>query len=352
MAFVQSNRLDILILTNPTYSMKAITLSLLLTLHAASLTYAQTEMTYAEKLGFPKGKKVVIFHVDDAGMSYESNQGAMQALDKGLASSVSVMMPCGWVPGFFQYLKQHPQTDAGIHLVLTSEWETYRWAPLTGRDKAAGLYDGQGAFWPTVAQVVEHASADGAEAEMRAQIARYRAFGLEPTHLDSHMGTLFEPKFLERYVKVGITEHIPILFPGGHASLISATNRLGADRQQLIRQVGQQLWNAGLPVLDDLDGSSYGWNLPAGQAVTDENLRRYKTGKYIDLLTAAKPGLTYIIMHCTAPSEVFSQITSSGPTRKGDLLAITDPALRAFVEKEGIIVTTWRELAERRAKAK
>ena len=325
---------------------------ILLLLLATAPAYAQTDRTYAEKLGFPKGKKVVIFHVDDAGMSYESNQGAMQALDKGLASSVSVMMPCGWVPGFFDYLKQHPNTDAGIHLVLTSEWDAYRWVPLTGRDKAAGLYDGQGAFWPSVAQVVEHASADGVEAEMRAQLARYRAFGLEPTHLDSHMGTLFEPKFLERYVKVGITEHIPILFPGGHASLILATNRLGADMKPVIQQVGQQLWNAGLPVLDDLDGSSYGWNLPTGQAATDENLRKFKTAKYIELLKTAKPGLTYIIMHCTDPGEVFSRITSSGPTRKGDLLAMTDPALRAFIEKEGIIITTWRDLSERRAKVK
>ncbi len=332
--------------------MKFTILFLLFPLLLTSISYAQTDMTYAEKLGFPKGKKVVIFHVDDAGMSYESNQGAIQALDKGLASSVSVMMPCGWVPGFFDYLKQHPKTDAGIHLVLTSEWKTYRWPPLTGRDPAAGLYDEQGAYWPTVAQVVEHATPDGVEAEMRAQIARYRAFGLEPTHLDSHMGTLFEPKFLERYVKVGISEKIPILFPGGHASLIEAVNQIPDSQRPLIQQVGQQLWNAGLPVLDDLDGSSYGWNLPAGQAMTDENLRRYKTGKYIELLKAARPGLTYIIMHCTAPTDVFNQITSSGPTRQGDLLAMTDPVLRAFVEKEGIIVTTWRELSERRAKTK
>ncbi|HLL95467.1 MAG TPA: ChbG/HpnK family deacetylase, partial [Spirosoma sp.] len=82
---------------------------------------AQSE-TYAEKLGFPKDKKIIILHVDDAGMSYESNVGTMTALDRGIASSTSVMMPCGWVPQFFAYLKQHPNTDAGVHLTLTSEW--------------------------------------------------------------------------------------------------------------------------------------------------------------------------------------------------------------------------------------
>ncbi|QJW88803.1 ChbG/HpnK family deacetylase [Spirosoma taeanense] len=310
---------------------------------------AQTE-TYAEKLGFPKGRKVVLFHVDDAGMSYESNVGTMNALDKGIASSTSVMMPCGWVPQFFDYLRKHPTIDAGVHLTLTSEWDNYRWTPLVGREKAPGLYDEQGAFWHSVAQVVEHASPDEVETEIRAQLARYRSFGLQPTHMDSHMGTLFEPKFLPKYVKLAIEEKIPILFPGGHASLIIKANNIPASLQQLLQQVGQQLWNAGLPVLDDLDGTSYGWNLPAGTAMTDENLRSYKTQKFIELLKAARPGLTYIIMHCTAPTEVFSQISTSGPTRKGDMLAMMDPALRAFVENEGIIVTTWRELAERRRK--
>ncbi len=44
------------------------------------------DSTYAEKLGFPKGSKVVILHVDDAGMSYDSNQGAITALTKGVAT--------------------------------------------------------------------------------------------------------------------------------------------------------------------------------------------------------------------------------------------------------------------------
>ena len=318
----------------------------------ANAAIAQDTQTYAEKLGFPKGKKVVIFHVDDAGMSYESNAGAMTALDKGLSNSVSIMMPCGWVPQFFDYVKKKPTLDVGLHLTLTSEWDNYRWGPLVGCKNAPGLCDEQGALWHSVAQVVEHASADEVEAEVRAQLARCRKFGVEPTHLDSHMGTLFQPKFVLRYAKVAMEEKIPILFPGGHASLIMVANKVPESQQQLARQVGQQLWDAGLPVLDDLDGTSYSWNLPPGTPMTDENLRNYKTQKYIELLKSAKPGLTYIIMHCTAPTPTFDQITTSGPTRKGDMLAMMDPALRAFVEKEGIIVTTWRELMARRKQVK
>lgn len=146
-----------------------------------------SQQTYAEKLGWNKGEKVIIFHVDDAGMSYDSNMGTIDAVENGVATSISVMMPCPWVPGMVSYLKEHPDVDAGLHLTLTSEWDDYRWEPLTGT-KGKGLINGEGAFWKSVDDVVRNASADEVEAEIRAQLERARRMGFEPKHLDSHMG--------------------------------------------------------------------------------------------------------------------------------------------------------------------
>src|SRR5579859_6384863 len=105
------------------------------------LSAQEVDSTYAERLGYPKGARVLILHVDDAGMSLESNEGAINALTKGAATSVSVMMPCPWVPGFIHWLHDHPTTDAGLHLTLTSEWTAYRWTPLAGRKAVPGLCD-------------------------------------------------------------------------------------------------------------------------------------------------------------------------------------------------------------------
>ena len=309
--------------------------------------------TYAEKLGYPKGKKVIILHIDDAGMSYEANQGTILAMDKGVANSTSVMMPCGWVPAYMKYLQQHPTTDAGVHLTLTSEWKGYRWFPLSGREKVPGLLDKEGAMWSNVADVVKHATADEVETEIRAQIARFRSFGVEPSHIDSHMGTLFgSPAFTERYIKVGMQEKIPVMLPGGHATLIAKERNSPAQEIQQFQQVGKMLWNAGLPVLDDLFADTYGWKLSAATPNSEENLRKMKTQKYIELLKEAKPGITMVIMHCAAPSDNFKELTDSWPTRYGDLYAMQDPELKKFIEQEGIILTTWREMRERRAKVK
>lgn len=311
------------------------------------------QSTYAEKLGFPKGARVIILHVDDAGMSYESNEGAIQAIEKGVATSVSVMMPCPWVPGFVQYLKQHPATDAGLHLTLTSEWDRYRWGPLTGKPASPGLVDSEGALWPSVEDVVKNAKPEEVYAEIRAQLERARTIGFEPTHLDSHMGTLFaSPQFIEQYVKLGIENKIPVMMPGGHNTMIAQDLKDNPDAVKQLMAVGTMLWNAGLPVLDDLHNVSYGWKYPEDKKDNDDAIRKFATAKYIETIKQLKPGLSMVIMHCTSPSPVFSMISDSGLKRKGDMLAMTDPAFKKFLDSEGIILTTWREVMKKRQAVK
>jgi hypothetical protein len=58
-----------------------------------------------------------------------------------------------------------------------------------------------------------------------------------------------------------------------------------------------------------------------------------------------------VLMHCTQPSPQFRNICNEGQKRKGDLLAMTDPRLKAYLKQRGIILTTWREVMERRVKA-
>jgi chitin disaccharide deacetylase len=311
------------------------------------------EMTYAEKLGYPKGSKVLILHVDDVGMSWDSNQGAIQAMENGVANSVSVMMPCSWVPGFLHYLQNHPTVDAGLHLTLTSEWKDYRWGPLAGKPSTPGLVDKEGALWSSVSDVVKNATPDEVETEIRAQLQRARTAGFEPTHLDSHMGTLFAtPQFLERYIKVGIENKIPVMFPGGHNTMISQQLPNTAEVKAQFKQTGQLLWNSGLPVLDDLHNMSYGFPYPDDKKLTDEQLQKFATSQYCKTISELKAGLTMVIMHCTSPSEIFSAITDSERIRKGDLLAMKDPEFKKFLEREKIILTTWREVKERRTKIK
>ncbi len=296
--------------------------------------------TYAEKLGFPTGAKVVILHVDDAGMSYDSNLGAIRAIEEGAATSMSVMMPCPWVPGIVRFLKEHPNTDAGLHLTLTSEWEDYRWGPLSG-NCSPNLLDGEGCLWSDVPELVKHATPDDVEREFNSQLERARRMGFEPTHADTHMGSAFgTPEFLEQYLRFGIKNKIPVMFPGGHNSMITKQIQGSGLSPEKARTIGQMLWDAGLPVLDDLHNISYGWLYPIDHGLRDEELQAVHTNKYIESFGELQAGITMVIMHCSATTEVFPHISDSGPWRRGDMLAMLSPKLKIFIEDNGIILTT------------
>lgn len=308
-------------------------LIILLGLVSATGRAQDTSPTYAERLGWPRGTRALILHVDDVGMSWDTEVGTMEAIEKGVANSLSVMMPTPWVPHAVDWIKA-AKADAGLHLTLTSEWKLYRWGPVAGKPAVPGLVDPQGALWPNVASVVKNATPDEVEREIRAQLDRARTMGFEPTHFDSHMGTLFAtPEFLDRYIKLGIEHKIPVMYPGGHNFYLEKNSPARAAGS---REIGQRIWAGGLPVLDDLHNESYGWK-------TED-----KVDLYIDAVRGLKPGVTMMIMHCTRPTEVFPQISTSGTVRLGDLKAMLDPRLRQAIQDERIVLTTWRELMERR----
>ena len=302
-----------------------------------SMGVSAAETTFAERLGWKPGQVVVILHVDDVGMSHSSNLGATEAVEQGVATSWAVMMPCPWVPEIAQYLKAHPDVDSGLHLTLTSEWVPYRWGPVAGKSQVPGLVDPEGCLWRSVAGVMAKATPDEIEREIRAQIDRAVTFGLPITHLDSHMGTLFaRADYFERYAQIGIEKKIPILAVGGHATYTLKEN---PDATGRLREWISKIWNAGLPVLDDLHTGSYDWK------------PEEKTTRLLGLLAELKPGITEILFHASHPTEDFPRITGSSESRRADLKALTDPQVKEFIQKKGIVLTTWRELLVRRQSA-
>lgn len=291
--------------------------------------------TYAQRLGWDAADVVLILHIDDAGMSHSSNMGVVEATEKGVANSFSIMMPCSWVPEMARYIREHPGLDSGLHLTLTSEWKLYRWGPLAGKRQVPGLVDSEGCLWPSVEQVAKSATPDEVERELRAQIERAELLGIPITHLDSHMGTLFaRPDYFERYAKLGIEKRIPIMIVAPNAPHLAPQERQTAA---LLAEWAEKVWKAGLPVLDDLhtEFTSY---------------KGDKSERLIGLLRELKPGVTQILFHASRPTEEFPLITGSSAARRADLEALLDPRVKREIQERGIILTTWKELQQRREK--
>jgi predicted glycoside hydrolase/deacetylase ChbG (UPF0249 family) len=141
----------------------------------------------AAALGFAPEDRIVIPHQDEVGRCHGSNRAFLDLARDGFVSCGSVMVPCPWFPEIAQAAAADPALDLGIHLTLTSEWPNYRWRPISTTSPSSGLVDPDGYMWHRVAPLREHVVPEAAETEMRAQIERALAAGLDPTHLDTHM---------------------------------------------------------------------------------------------------------------------------------------------------------------------
>lgn len=136
----------------------------------------------------------LIVRGDDMGFSHAGNEALIKCYKEGIERSVEVLVPSPWFPEAVKLLAKEPGIDAGVHLALTSEWETVKWRPLT---HCPSLTDSDGYFYPMIwpnknypgKALKEHAwKLDEIEKELRAQIeiAKKNIPGI--THVSAHMG--------------------------------------------------------------------------------------------------------------------------------------------------------------------
>lgn len=285
--------------------------------------------TLAERLGYRPADRLLIIHADDVGMCHSVNAATIQAMEKGVVTSASIMVPCPWMPEIAAYCRDHPDADFGLHLTLTSEWKHYRWRPVTPYDQVPGLVDTEG-FLPRRAEdVALRAKPAEVEREIRAQIERARAFGIKPTHIDSHMGTLFWGPFYKVYTKVGKETGILPMLPGPTPGRIQQGKLFGIDVQNTFDTLSKE----GFVFLDSLRESASGATLEAR--------REY----YYDLFRNLKPGVTEIIVHLSLDDAEIRHVTGSWEARWNEYQIFTDPKTKELLDSLGIKRIGYKQLA-------
>lgn len=291
-------------------------------------------VSWAEKLGFPAGKKVIILHADDIGMCDEANIAAVDYLLKNQIQSAAAMVPCPTFEAFASWASRNPELDIGLHLTLTSEWKTYRWGPVTEAAEVPGLIDKEGKLWRNVPGVVMNASAEEVEKEIRAQIEKAISLGLKPSHIDTHMGTLYgHHTYTAAYTKVAEEYGIPaMVIDFAKKEVVDGFREAGYPINQEMEDIVN---NYKLPKLDFFASA------PNGKTYEE------KRSNFMELVQSLPVGLTEIIFHPSVYSENLKTITNSWRQRVWEAQLFADEEMIRFFEEEEIIFTNWKEIMAR-----
>jgi predicted glycoside hydrolase/deacetylase ChbG (UPF0249 family) len=287
-------------------------------------------MSIVEELGFSPDERVLVIHVDDLGMSHAANAGGLRALD-ATATCGSVMAPC---PGFremAEIARQRPELDLGVHLTLNCEYEGHRWGPVA--PDVPSLVAPDGGMWRTTAETVANATIEDVERELRAQIDRALDAGIDVTHLDSHMGTVFDAKFVDVYFELAREYRLPAFIPRLRrriARVIGLGDRL-SEYERRIDQAEQSGW----PIFDHFEADSLSFSPGSGLA---HNTTR------IDRLGA---GLSYVITHCALGGPELESITRDWRQRDEEHRIYSDGSMESWLRRNAFRTTGMRPLRER-----
>jgi len=231
--------------------------------------------------------RAVIVQADDIGMCPATVSALPELLDGGLVNSISLMAPCPSFHAAAEWCRHHPEMEAGLHITLNSEWESYRWRALATKE-----------FLPRTLEELTGLDASAAVAEARAQMEQFQNAGLTCTHIDAHMFAL-RHLFPAEYLNLAAEWQVPALAKPPFDHIAVAPNEGDPENR--------------LDVLKALfDG------LP--------------------------PGLSCVILHPASDTPELRAIVPKWRYRVADLAAARDPRLLAHVHSLGIRLVTYRAL--------
>lgn len=285
------------------------------------------------RLGLDPDRRAVILHADDVGMCHGANTAFVELSRRGALTCGSVMAPCPWFPEIARIAASELTLDLGVHPTLTSEWTTYRWAPLTRPPPSSGLVDDDGYFHRTIAALAAGVEPEAAEAEMRAQIDRALSYGMDVTHLDTHMGAALSPPLVEAYCRIGRDYRLPVLLPRDNRYYLDVLKLNALGRGEIWDAAAARLHAENVPLVDDF-------------RMTPGVPHEESEDAYRSLVTNLPDGLTFLALHPNSPGDIETIVPPHAHFRTDEARLLGSGRIAAWLETEGIQTLGMRALRE------
>ena len=287
---------------------------------------------FLKKLGYSETDRLVILHTDDIGMCHASVEAFRDLWAFGTITSGSTMVPCPWFPAVARMCRENPEIDMGVHATLNAEWESYRWGPVSTREPDSGLLDEAGYFHQWHQAVYDKAKSEAVEKEVNAQIERALAAGLDVTHVDSHMGTIMNPLFIQSYIQAASSRLLPSMLPRLNAKGIEMMG-VGEQERIMYMPIMQMLESMGLPMLNGL------LSMPLNEPSESAQMEVAK-----ELLGDLPEGITHFVLHPSIDTSELRAIASDWESRVANYNVFMSDALKLLLEREDFKLIGYRQI--------
>jgi len=262
----------------------------------------------------------LIIRSDDMGAFHSVNEACMDGFLNGVQTCVEVMVVTPWFPEAVKMLRENPGFDVGVHLTITSEWENFKWRPLTS---CSSLTDENGYFYPMMSpnpaypgqSIKENKwNVQEIEQEFRAQIELALKNIPQVSHLSGHMGST-----------------------GFDAEVVEIVKRLAAEYD--------------LPSIDRVDAMK-DYNFAYVGYDGPKKTSAEKESSFIRMLDKLEPGKNYLFLdHPAYNNDEMQTVGHIGYEdvaidRQGVTDLLTSPGIKQAIEERGIELITYDNLAK------
>ena len=300
----------------------------------------------AERLGYESDAKLLIIHGDDIGVSHSVNIASFDGYLNNVINSGSAMIPSPWIKEVAVFHKKYPEYDLGLHLTLTAEWKNYKWRGVSSSNEIRSLINNENEFFDNISDVNINADPEEVRKELQAQINFARLIGINPTHIDTHMGALAVNKYLWRvYIEIGHKNKlVPMVTKSRGLNLfdeefpmpeyIVPVNDIymlypGADRTFIENSTGVDIANT--LIVNDIYKYDDWFNL------------------YSSKIESLSPGLNVFLLHLGYDNEELRAVTIDHPEygslwRQLDFDVFNSEEIKKVLKDNDVKLVTWGEI--------
>ena len=296
-------------------------------------------------------EKYLIINADDFGMCHSHNLATIDLFNKGAITSATVMAPCRAAREAADFAIKHPSLSIGVHLTLTSEWKDYRWSSVA--DNVPSLIDSEGFLYRSSSEFAGNARLEDTKKELMAQMEYLTAMGLDPSHIDNHMGSLYgitngDFRFLELFMEIAEQYKLPMRFPCRLTENMFSNGTLDIKIPKdvvvsLISKFAGMTKNKNILTPDYLVPGDW----KGEQDRSYENYREY----IYELYRTFDHGITETYIHPALECDEIKSITAFWHRRVWEHRLFSDPKTADHIKSLGIKLISYRELEKIREKA-